>query len=342
MKRFPFLHRVLRGLVAVFGSDLTDERTGEKVGRALMFCWRGRIHLLGFEGKDEVIAEFLPQERMAFWERRIGFTTHPPPDFPRERDRDAAPPAGEAVCFLILAHQSAGKVETLLARWRGYGQAPSEILLAYGGPRGEFDRIGHEPKFFVDDPRLRTRHHQREKQSFTQVFQRATAWLKEHPAFGYVYLAEYDHWPLVPDLAERLIERLRHERADVLGHQLYRRDGTSHPHYLHHRADPGFLPWLRTVSRRHDTGVVFNMLGSGSFWTREAFLAIAAREETVPVYLEVYLPTLAHHLGFRLRPFAEQDRFVWGEGDHGAEIPRARAKGAWTIHPVKSWPEESA
>jgi hypothetical protein len=341
MKRFPFLHRVLHWLVVLFGNDLTDERTGEKLGRALIFCWRGRIHLLGLDGENEVVAEFLPQDRMAFWERRIGFTTHPPPDFPRERNRAAAPPVGEAVCFLVLAHQSAGEVAALLERWRGHSHAPSELLLAYGGPRAEFDRIAHERKFFVDDPRLRTRHHQREKQSYSQIFQRAAAWLNEHPACGYVYFAEYDHWPLVPDLGARLIERLRQENADVLGHQLHRRDGTSHPHYLYHRADPRFLPWLCAVSRRHDPGVVFNMLGSGSFWTREAFLAVASQEETVPVYLEIYLPTLAHHLGFRLRPFGEQDRFVWGNGDHAADISQARAAGAWTIHPVKSCPEES-
>jgi hypothetical protein len=81
------------------------------------------------------------------------------------------------------------------------------------------------------------------------------------------------------------------------------------------------------------------MLGTGSFWTRDAFLAVARQEETVPVYLEIYLPTVAHHLGFRIRDFADQSRFVLGEGDLAAEIPRARAEGAWTLHPVKTWPE---
>ena len=57
-------------------------------------------------------------------------------------------------------------------------------------------------------------------------------------------------------------------------------------------------------------------------------------------FLHRVLPTLAHHLGFRLRDFGDQSRFVWGEGDVAA-IPRARAEGAWTIHPVKTWPEES-
>jgi hypothetical protein len=339
MKRFPLLHRVLRWLVVLFGSDLTDERTGQKVARALIVCWRGRIHLLGLEGKDQVIPIFPAQEKMTFWDRQIGFTTHSPPDFPNEAAARAEKPPESAICFLLLAHQSSAQVEKLVARWRGYCRPPSELLLAYGGPREEFDRIAHEPKIFLDDPRLRTRHHQREKQSYTRVFQKAAAWLADHPGCGYVYFAEYDHWPLVPDLGARLIERLRQENADLLGHQLYRRDRTSCVHYLHHLADPGFLPWLQSLSRRRDPEAVFNMLGTGSFWTREAFLAVAGQKEIVPVYLETFLPTVAHHLGFRIRPFGDQDRFVWGDGDHGADIPRARAEGAWTIHPIKSWPE---
>ncbi len=307
-----------------------------------MFCWRGQVHLLGLEGEDQVLPRFLPQERMTFWDRRIGFTTHPPPDFPPEAGTPADAGRGDAVCYLLLAHQAPAEVEKLLARWRGYCRPPSQLLLGYGGPREGFDRIAHEPKFFLDDPRLRTRHHQREKQSYTQLFQRAGAWLADHPACGYVYVAEYDHWPLVADLGARLVERLRREQADVLGHQLFRRDGTSCVHYLNHLADPRFLPWLRGISRRRDPDAVFNMLGTGSFWTRDAFLAVARSDETVPAYLEIYLPTLAHHLGFRLRDFGEQSRFVWGEGDLAGAIPQARAAGAWTIHPIKTWPEESA
>jgi hypothetical protein len=342
MKRFPFLHRVLHFLVLLFGNDLTDERTGRKVGRALLFCWRGRIHVVGLEGGDQVIPEFLPQERMVFWDRQIGFTTHPPVDFPREAETPAAESPGDAVCFLVLTHQASDQVEKLIARWRGYCQPPSQLLLAYGGPREAFDRIAHEPKFFLADPRLRTRHHQREKQSYTQVFQGAAPWLTDHPVCGYVYFAEYDHSPLVPDLGARLIERLRREQADVLGHQLFRRDETSCVHYQNHRTDPRFLPWLAAVSKRRDPSAVFNMLGTGSFWTREAFLAVARQEETVPTYLEIYLPTLAHHLGFRLRDFGEQNRFVWGDGDRAAAIPQARAEGAWTIHPIKSGQENAA
>ena len=80
------------------------------------------------------------------------------------------------------------------------------------------------------------------------------------------------------------------------------------------------------------------MLGTGSVWTREAFLAVAAVPEPFPIYLELWLPTVAHHLGFRVRPFQ-------GEAATGhvrnlgvfsvRETERARRAGAWTAHPVK-------
>jgi hypothetical protein len=52
------------------------------------------------------------------------------------------------------------------------------------------------------------------------------------------------------------------------------------------------------------------MFGSGSFWKQDAFEAVAEVEETFPIYLEIYLPTLAHHLGFRLRDLSDPIDFV--------------------------------
>ncbi len=74
------------------------------------------------------------------------------------------------------------------------------------------------------------------------------------------------------------------------------------------------------------------MFGSGSFWTREAFCAVCAVEEPFPIYMELYLPTLAHHLGFRVRDFGEQDRFVGVfENQIAASIkPGERARGLCT------------
>ena len=243
-----------------------------------------------------------------------------------------------AIFYIVLAHLPPEKLDPLLRRWQSFRGESSRLLLCYGGTKEDFSRISFSEKVFVGDPRLRTRDHQREKQSYSRVFAEASRWLAVHPECGYVYLAEFDHWPLVQDLGERLVNRLEQERADVLGHQLYRRDGTSCCYYAYHVADERFLPWLASVSRREDKGVVFNMFGSGSFWTREAFLAVAEVHEPFPMYLEMYLPTLAHHLGFRVRDFQDQNEFVSAEGDRFDEVEKAERAGAWTLHPVKNFP----
>jgi hypothetical protein len=240
------------------------------------------------------------------------------------------------VLHLLLIHLPAAEVDRRVERLLPFCVAPSRLLVAYGGPEEEFAAIVHPDKIFLDDPRLRTRDHQREKQSYTQVFQFAARWLAERPELGYVYVGEYDHLPLVADFHARLIARLEREGADVLAHQLARRDGTSCPYCLHQMIEPRFPSWLAEISVRRDKGAVFNMLGTGSFWTRRAFLEVARWSEPFPMYLELYLPTLAHHRGFRLRDFKEQSRFVSAEGERSGEIAAARAAGAWSLHPVKT------
>ena len=210
------------------------------------------------------------------------------------------------------------------------------ILIAYGGTRSEFDQIEHEQKFFVDDPRLRTRDHQREMQSYTQLFQAAVESLHiRGDEFQFVHFAEYDHLPLVSDLNERQIERLKAEDADLLGFHLHRVDDTSYPHFLYHIADSRFMPYWAKITRRSEPEVILSMFGSGSFWNREAFCAVCAVEEPFPIYMEIYLPTLAHHLGFRVRDFGEQNRFVCALENGICDIDEARRQGAWTLHPAK-------
>ena len=241
------------------------------------------------------------------------------------------------VLNLLLTHQPAPAVARMLAWWRDHCP-PENVLLAFSGKEETFAAIDHPQKFRLDDPRLNTRRHSRERQSYAAVFGGAGRWLAESPErdFTHVFLAEYDHLPLVPDLNARQVARLEQERADVLGFQLARVDGTNQPHVLYHQGLPGFFDYWKQVSVRAEKGAVLSMFGSGSFWTREAFAAVAAHAEPFPIYLELYLPTLAHHLGYRLRDWGEQNRSVSSLGDFVDRIDDARRDGAWTLHPVKT------
>jgi hypothetical protein len=221
-----------------------------------------------------------------------------------------------------------------MLEWWGRQLALKDVLIVGGGRRDDFEAIAHSPKIFVGDPRLRTVDHQREFQSYTGLFREISGRLKDQD-FTHIFFSEYDHLPLVNDLGERHLARLAEEGADVLGCQVRRVDGTNQPHYLHHCSRPEFDEFWRKITRRDDPQVVLNMFGSGSFWTRAAFDAVAALPEPFPIYLELYLPTLAHHLGYRVRDLPDQNPFVQVLPDLEAEIEAARRAGAWAVHPVK-------
>ena len=212
------------------------------------------------------------------------------------------------------------------------------MLLAYGGDADAFSHIDFEQKIFIDDPRLRLRDQQREQQSWSGVLNAARKFLHLHSGFDYVYIVEYDHIPLIRDLLQRMIDRLEAEHADVLAHHLHRIDGTSNAHYLYHSREKRFHDYFTALSLRSNKRVILSMLGTGSFWKRKAFESVAAHEEPFPVYVELYLPTLAHHLGFRIRDIPDQNRFVMHLGDRHREIEMAQKQGAWTLHPVKTLP----
>lgn len=245
------------------------------------------------------------------------------------------------VLNVLMAHQGAAYIAQLLERWKDVTD-PGNLLLAHGGSEADFREVAHPQKVFIPDRRLRTRDHQREMQSITGVFHAARDWMQtSQRSYDFIYFSEFDHLPLVPDLNARQIKRLSDERADVIGFHLQRIDGTSDPHYLYHLSNPNFRPFFRALTKREDADVALGMMGTGSFWKRNAFESVAAIDEPFPIYQEVYVPTLAHHLGYRLRDWAEQNRFVLNKGDRGGELSEAVRAGAWTLHPVKTLPEKT-
>jgi hypothetical protein len=82
------------------------------------------------------------------------------------------------------------------------------------------------------------------------------------------------------------------------------------------------------------------MLGCVSFWKRPAFTAVADARESSPFYLEIALPTLAHHLGFRVRGLGDQTEWVQPGGDLSPRLEALRTAGAWMAHPVKQFWEQ--
>ncbi len=242
-----------------------------------------------------------------------------------------------SVVTIMLTHQAPEAVRRMVAHWHRE-QPDFDPLVAYGGPRELFEALADDPftSVFIDDPRLHTADHPRERQSYLGVFKAVAAQLAGSPA-QFLHLVEYDEVPVVRDVHAALIERLRAEGADLLASGLKRVDGTGDPHYLNHCHDPAFASYWERISCREDKGVVLSALGCGTFWQRAAFEAVAALEEETPIYLELFLPTAAHHLGYRVRPLRGQYRFMHPDNRFEPDDLRDLAgQGALCAHPVKT------
>ncbi len=238
------------------------------------------------------------------------------------------------IVTVLLTHQSCEAVAKMTEYWRGL-DPDQDFVIAYGGPRESWqDELKHLVR--VEDPALRTRDHPRERQSYQGVFQAVLPHVKEIDA-THVHLAEFDEIPLVSDLNKRLLALMESERCDLLGHRLYRVDDTTQPHAMDHMRDEAFHRYWKTISRRQDKNTVLSMLGCGSFWTSDCFFAVAGLEPPLRIYLELFLPTAAHHLGYRVRPISDQDDFMAPEIIKSIDdVALYRDKGAWRVHPVKN------
>jgi hypothetical protein len=308
------------GFFRLIGSEIRDCRTGKRLGRGLVFWWGGRLHLLGCD--CALVPVPIPQERLTYWKQSIGFTAHPEVDFSSARPVSAALGEPKSVLLVLLDHRDPESVEKTIFLWTKAGFHRESLLLAYGGSQDAFQKISHSQKFLLTESKHKTSDHQRERQSYREIFFRTTNWLKGR-SFTHILFQEYDHLPMVTDLPARMLRCLAAENADILAYHLGRVDASTNPH------------WLSTVSETYDQPVALSMLGTGHFWRREAWESVAADNTLADWYLELDLPTTAHRLGYRLREIPSQGKFVQNLEINRPSPTDAMASGAWSLHPVK-------
>ena len=236
--------------------------------------------------------------------------------------------------IVLISHQTPPEVLAMCGAWQRLN--PEALIhVAYGGPEDAFEALAWPGRTFIRDPRLRTRDHQRERQSYRGIMREVVGALSGS-GVARVLMVECDVVPLRAGLVEFLRIQEAEQQAQVLGVGLRRVDGTSHPHFLAHQSHRCFQAWLDS-SIRPDKDVVLMMLGCLTWWTWEAFAATAGAAEPMPVYLELAMPTTAHHLGFRVRnlPLLEADLEPVGELEH--LLPQRQSEGRWVLHPCKQF-----
>ncbi len=337
------LNRVVVAFVRLFGTRVVDRRTGQRGKKFFAFAWGGKIQVIGLE--EPVLVQFEPQERLTYWKQELGFRSVGELDERRvavslrEEKSDAA--GGEVAVFL-LAHGQVDQVRTMQSWWlRNAGVAHAPVC--YGGVTETFELLRDLDAVLIRDSKLRTRDHQRDFQSYGAILKAACEWTVHHPEVGHVLFAEYDHVPLVSDYLQRMLERMNAEDADLLCHKFRRIDGTSHPHYLYHEGATDFLSYWKRTSVRDDPNVVLSMLGCCFLMRREVLAAVSALKEPERAYMELFIPTAAHHLGYRVQGLPDQEEFVRNRGDWGKKWKKARDAGAWAVHPWKRrWENRAA
>jgi hypothetical protein len=198
----------------------------------------------------------------------------------------------------VIAHLRAEEVHERLGLLRAVSPR-ARFVVCYAGTPDEFERIELEDKVFVDDPTLRGP--EQHLQSLTSTFE--ALWGECFESDGdldSLYVIEYDHLVLDPSFEDRLRELACSTGAHLLGKNGVERTATNDEHYIRFRSDVRLLAHLRLLSVREDPRRMFGCLGDGIWISRPALQAYVEVREHPLCYCETYVPTLVHHLGYRV------------------------------------------
>ena len=240
------------------------------------------------------------------------------------------------VLTALLTHLDAERVHKQLDWLREL--APDErFVVCHGGNRSDFDAIGDDRALFIDDPSLRGPHFDQSLNATLQAIYREH--VRDDPSVDYVYTVEYDHLILSGDFARTLSGLAERSGAGLLAKWASPRNDTNWPHFVRTRDDARLNALIADISTRADPGARFGCLGSGLFFTREAFAAFCELTDPPRAYFELFVPTVVHHLGFEVVDVdAVADVYMgvrWLPEYTVADARAARREGRPFIHPFK-------
>jgi hypothetical protein len=165
------------------------------------------------------------------------------------------------------------------------------------------------------------------------------AFVRDDADVAAAYVFEWDHLILRAGFEAPLAALARRHGAGFMGKTCAERTATNWHHYTRFRRDGALHAHLRAYSVREDPTRLFGTLGNGFWISRDALAAYVAVGDRPAAYGELYVPTLIHHLGFRLVD-------IDGEGDlyrhvryepelSLADVLAIKRAGGWFAHPFK-------
>jgi hypothetical protein len=238
------------------------------------------------------------------------------------------------VLTALVTHLDAPAVRSQLAYLETLAPQ-ARFVVCHGGSRHDFDRLDAPGALFIDDPSLRGPNRD---QSYNQVLRE----LYEHhvrpdPSIELAYLVEYDHAVLRGDFDRELVELARRSPAGLFAKHASRRNGTNWAHFTRYRKDDRINGFIASISQRDDPKTRWGCLGTGMLFRREALEAFSALADAPDGYLELFIPTVIHHLGFDV---ANVDSFGdlyagvrWRPPHSFDEVVAAKRAGRAFVHP---------
>ena len=239
----------------------------------------------------------------------------------------------------LVTHLPPDAVHATLADLRR-AVAPRDIVVCHGGRREDHDALDWDRKLFIEDPSLRSA--ARTVQSYNELLQRVfREHMRDEPAWDAAIVLEFDQVPLRDDWPAEVERTLAASGADFLGCGCSDRTETNWTHALRWRDDAALLAHLRAVSVRDDPTRVFGCLGTGFVLRRPVLEALADTELHAPSYVELYVPTVVHHLGFAVDDIGRHSRLAdevrWEPEMTLDEVLAAKRAGHFFAHPFKDW-----
>lgn len=235
----------------------------------------------------------------------------------------------------ILSHWAPRDVDLLIDYHRQLDPSV-ELVLAYGGPQKDFDKIDWEQKLFLSDPCLRG---PTDQQNYCKWMRAVVAWAKDQADMpDAVFFTETDHPMLRSGYGQELTDIFKASQFGFLGKWCSNREGSNSYFYLRYRDDPVLRRALREASGVEDSPI-YESLATGMLFRWSVLESVAAQEIDVPVFTEVIIPSMVRALGYRLGCFDCRSDFMrsvrYRPNFSLNEAVAARISHAWCCHPLK-------
>lgn len=309
------------GLTRIFGRKVFIEGRSEPI-KLLPWVHRGRLLLMGAE-QDLLQVRFSNQYALAIQSA---------PVVPRPE------PVGhgetKSTCHIILCHQAHEVVEAIYNWHRGLS-SEYRVIIAYGGDRGEFEKILIDDKLFIEDASLRG---PSSRMSHCEMLEKAMA-LAAYPGQTRFFFSEGDLVPLRKDYLNPAIAAMAHHGAGFLAKSI-RNITASNNVFLTNAAREGIVEHMTT---QHHNGSPQYLHCLGCFFAVDGAILggmIEQCRKMKGLYFEVMFPTAAARAGGRLLSMDSVSDYLsdvryrpFHEIDNALRLARS---GVFLVHPLSN------